>query len=53
MKASDKLFAEDGIENDDFYRELRRQNILQDPQFTAIIEEYKQKSKEFYESKKD
>lgn len=53
LKADDHFFNETGIEEEDVDPSIKRLDMEKDPEFVAIIEEFKQKSEEFLASKKD
>lgn len=53
LKADDHFFNETGIEEEDVDPSIKRLDMEKDPEFVAIIEEFKKKSEEFLASKKD
>jgi len=53
LKADDHFFNETGIEEEDVEPSIKRLELEEDPEFKAIIEEFKKKSDDFLASKKD
>lgn len=53
LKADDHFYNETGIEEEDVEPSIKRLNLEEEEEFKAIIEEFKQKSEAFLESKKD
>jgi hypothetical protein len=53
LKADDHFFNETGIEEEDVEPSIKRLSLEEEEEFKAIIEEFKQKSEAFLESKKD
>jgi hypothetical protein len=52
MRAQDLFFVETGIEECDIEPNLERLDMMKDPEFLAIINEYSQKSQSYLSTKK-
>lgn len=53
LKEFDTIFNENGIEQEDINRSMKRLNLLEDEEFKSIVADSKKKAEEFIASKKD